>query len=272
MASNPFNALMDPAQIGQSITNAFQMGQQQRQRADTRNALVEYARNPSPESADALLMYDPMLGMQLQDREAKRAEAAAEREAKARQAELQRRAAGGDEGALAELAGIDLNAWNTIGDQERQAVTERTKILGNAALDIARLPPQNRPQAWDAYLDQLSRAFPELAEYRGQYSEEALRGVISQAQLTQQFIDATTPKPFNVGPGEGRYERDPISGEIRTIVEPNLHGAAAFSPTGGPQPGAVEDGYRFNGGDPADQNNWEPVGGGSGNATGGFRP
>lgn len=32
----------------------------------------------------------------------------------------------------------------------------------------------------------------------------------------------------------------------------------------GPQPGTVEDGYRFRGGDPADQSNWEPVSGGQG--------
>lgn len=40
---------------------------------------------------------------------------------------------------------------------------------------------------------------------------------------------------------------------------------------GGPQPGAIEDGYQFMGGNPSDPNSWKPVGGGGGNVTSGFR-
>lgn len=42
--------------------------------------------------------------------------------------------------------------------------------------------------------------------------------------------------------------------------------------SGGPQPGTVESGFRFKGGNPADRSNWEPVGGGASNGTGGFPP
>jgi hypothetical protein len=42
--------------------------------------------------------------------------------------------------------------------------------------------------------------------------------------------------------------------------DPFANGLGAASPaTNGPQPGTVEDGYRFKGGDPADPNSWEPV-------------
>lgn len=45
---------------------------------------------------------------------------------------------------------------------------------------------------------------------------------------------------------------------IDRIVKAKL-GGGVTSATNAPPPGTVQDGYRFKGGDPADQNNWEPV-------------
>lgn len=47
----------------------------------------------------------------------------------------------------------------------------------------------------------------------------------------------------------------------RQWIRPPTGGAPATPQ--GPQPGAIEDGYRFRGGDPADPNSWEPVQGGA---------
>lgn len=44
------------------------------------------------------------------------------------------------------------------------------------------------------------------------------------------------------------------------------------APQSGPQPGQVEDGYRFRGGNPADPNSWEPVGGQTVAPSGPFQP
>lgn len=56
--------------------------------------------------------------------------------------------------------------------------------------------------------------------------------------------------------GERQQPQQTQQAEIR---QPRASSGAAQNPSGMPQPGTVESGYRFKGGNPADPNSWEPV-------------
>lgn len=56
-----------------------------------------------------------------------------------------------------------------------------------------------------------------------------------------------------------QWVRDPHTGREGWVTQPNTPEQQGS----GPEPGAVEDGYRFRGGNPADPTSWEPVEGGA---------
>jgi len=125
MASNPFNALMDPMQFGMGLQNAFQMGMQNRQQAETQRALGAYAQNQSPETAAAVTRHNPMMGMQLQDREAQRQAQMAAQEQKALEMKLIGDALRGDPNARQQLAYVNADWYVKLAD--------RDKLIGHGA-------------------------------------------------------------------------------------------------------------------------------------------
>lgn len=245
------NALVDPGAIGMNIFGAFKAGQQEREKADYKNALTQYAMAPSEQGLAPLAQHAPEFVIQERGR-------LQEQQQRQLQADLQRRAAQGDPAAVAELAGVDLDAWAKLDTRSKQATAERVSVIGEAALAVSQLPPEQRPQAWDMYISQLSQQYPELASQRGQYSEQALMGALASAKQMKTFIDLEMPK----------YMAIPAGG---TLVDTrNPQAVQQFGQ--GPQPGMVEDGYRFKGGNPADPNAWEPVAaGGAGSGQQGFQ-
>jgi hypothetical protein len=178
--------MVDPQQIGMNILGAFQMGRQERERQDYRTAVGDYATNPTGEGLNALARYAPEFVLEERGR-------LQQQEQQQRQADLQRRAASGDPTALGELAGIDIDAWGKLNTAERQQHEQRVKVIGQAALAVSQLPPEQRPAAWDSYIGQLSQQYPELAEYRGQYSEQALMGAIAQSEQMGKFFELSRP-------------------------------------------------------------------------------
>lgn len=145
---------------------------------------------------------------------------------------------------------------------------ETAKYVANAAFHIITLPPEQRPAAWDAYIEQGAQQHPDLMQYKGQYSPQALDALVAEAGKSQEFAQFQQPRYTPVG--EQGLAGFQYGVPIQQSGQPQNFAQAPAAP----QPGMVEDGYRFRGGNPADPNAWEPVsqGGPTVSQSGGFRP
>lgn len=157
--------------------------------------------------------------------------------------------------AFSNQAGMPIGATQNLAGGRLSAIEEAKKRAAQAQeIEAARQRAQaaglTGPQAelmayGDAKYSDLHEKPPELP---------------ADARLAQWYQNA---------PPEQRAAFD----QIRPIIT-NGYGSSVVPrsslPGSGPQPGAVEDGHQFMGGDPGDPRNWKPVGGGGGNATGGF--
>lgn len=202
MASNPFNALMNPADVGNAFSSAFDMGMQRAQEKETRTALQGYMKDPNEQNALAVGAHNPMLGMRLQDREVQRQQQMAQQQQEARAAQLRQAAANGDPAARAELAGIDFQAWSTLDTKAKADIADRVEYIGQAALAVSQLPPEQQAQAWDQYVMQGAQRFPDLAQYQGKFSPQALQAALAQSGQVKEFLDLERPR-YQVVPQGG---------------------------------------------------------------------
>jgi hypothetical protein len=262
-----FDGLPNPAAPALAFQHGMRQGTAEREEREVKGALSAYAMNPDdPAVFETLARVRPEMAISIREDQTKRQQAA-------QVAELTRRAAAGDPDALRELAPIDLDAWAKLDARQREHIKRGVDYVGQAALAISKLPPDQRAAAWDEYAQRgVEQGFTELADEVGGYSEEALQSALAEAGLVRQAIEMAEPQEFNVGPGEGRYQRDPITGGISTVIAPNPGDAAPFSPVGGvvaegatatnPQTGEK---IIFRGGQ------WVPTGGGASNGAGNFQ-
>lgn len=257
---NALAGLMNPLAVGQMVQQGFETGQQKRAEMETRNALGQLVGDPmNQEAMGNLARYNPQAAMQMQDRQ--RSIQAEQAKAQQQQQEqmLFRAAMSGDEKAMDELAVVSFDKWKSLDGAQKEAAEQESKIFGNAALDILNRPPEQRGQAMQAYAQQLGQQYPEVAQILQlppEQQEAALRAAVSEAQMIEKLVGLEQPK----------YMAIPQGG---TLVDTrNPQALQTFGQA--PQAGAVEDGFRFKGGDPGDPNNWEQVGGPTPTASDGF--
>lgn len=225
------NALAMGLQFGQ-------MARQQKDARDQRNALAAFVTNPSDETAAAVAPFNPELAYKYgQDRRAAQAETEL---AGLRTAALQ-----GDETALDALAKRSFDDWKTVNAEVKAEALRNAEVFGNAALDILQVPPgdqrRDRIITYAQQFPQNAEKINEIAYLPPNEQEAALRAVVAEAKMIGRLHDMENPQAFNVGPGEGRFERNPRTGEITTIVQPNYGQGPSFAPVQtGPTPAEID--------------------------------
>lgn len=129
----------------------------------------------------------------------------------------------GDQSQVQELArynpqmamGYQQNQQAQMAAQQKAQeakLKEAKGIVGQAALQIAQLPPEQQPQAWDQQIDYLvGQGYDGLAPYKGRYSPQSLMGVISEAGLANELRTATAPD----------YTTVPFEADLVNTRDPN---------------------------------------------------
>lgn len=137
------------------------------------------------ESMAVIARQNPQLFVQLQQ------QAAAQQQA-ARQSEIQQRASQGDPQAMLELAGIDVQAWNTLDKANKAQIALIQEQRGNAALDALR--SGNPRAAVEAYAQNSGdNEAAGLLQLSDQELVAALRSEVAEANMIKDLLDREEP-------------------------------------------------------------------------------
>lgn len=163
---------------------------------------------------------------------------------------------------LLDAAGVRNDGYEQYMLLKRQRAEDQRKAL---LAETAKYAPQDVGGS-------LVRLNPQTGKYEAVYTPDP-KPVNNDTVNDYQFIASTLGKDAADGYLRNMAAGPPMAVEnpdgTRTIYPRGAFGSAPMA--SGPAPGTIKNGYRFKGGNPKDQNSWEPIGGATPSASGGFR-
>lgn len=237
--------ILRPVDIGGAFQQGMEQGRQRRAEAEIDKQLTAMAQNPNAPISNALMRFAPREAYELRQQQTAL-------QKKTQIESLRQKAAAGDQQAMSQLAGVDLEGFDKLDEISRRRAKENIEVLGQIALAA------DTPQKWDAYVDQLG---PQFAQYRGQFSQR--EGIIARANLIKDYLSQNEPKYMAAPQGAGLINvKDPAAiaaWNAETVQQtPQIQdGTTATNPQTG-QKIILRNGQ------------WQPMGGSVGNDAGGF--
>lgn len=205
-----FSLLQQPS-FASAALGGYQAGQAmgRQKRVDAALGGVDLSR---PETIVPVLQIDPQTGAQLMQ-----AAAGVRKQADiARTREIAPQAVAGDAAAINELWGLDSDLAGKLTDDHRKHVDQGVKVVGQAAYGLLSVPEGSRAAAWDAVIDKLDDSYPELGQFKGQYSPTNLQAVLAQAGMSKDYVDATQSKYVPITAGGTIGNINPLAGPVYT--------------------------------------------------------
>lgn len=220
---NALAYLSEGYQLGNQVRESRKREEEQAKEEEGKKAAAIYAANPSDKNMNALFAY--MRPEQIMD------------------VGLKRQAAGVKAQEQKRTGMVDIAKLFESVTPENYA--NRLQIAQQMGLDISSAPQTYDPQ-WVASNKAIIDAFVKKEDQLpGLAREIAMVHPPGSPEFNQAFRNALTGKyGTDYADEEGNIRR-------RSIFD--------FSSQAGPQPGSVEEGYQFMGGDPGDPNNWQAV-------------
>lgn len=204
--------LLQGTDIGGAFNQGMQQGQQRRREQATDDALRALIANPNdPNVVNNLAQFDPRAALGIQQQQAQQQQAQAE--AAARQGAVR-----GDQGALEQLAGFDIDDYIKLDDRSKKQYQQGIDTIGQLALMA------DTPQEWDDIVGQLAQSDPSFQKYIGRF--DLRDSVIAQTGQAKEFIAQQEP----------RYQVIPEGGTLVNTRDP-----AALAQVGAGQVAATED-------------------------------
>ena len=230
--------ILQPVDVGAQVQQGFATGMALVKQVQANNALRAFAANPDdPNAYSALAAFDPQTAASMQQQHLLRRKALIEQQERERRTALGELYTQDPAGAREEaVAAGDFDLAEQFGKLDEAQQKRSADFWGKAgalAFKLKQSPTSEaRTALWQQarpLLEQMG-APAEMLDRIDPLNDTQLDAAIATSQKIGDLIAQSQPKEFNVGPGEGRYARDPITGEIRTVIAPNPGGHSFGAP------------------------------------------